>query len=107
MTGGEAFVFDPHGLLPLRLNGQLVLAEQLDTGAAARLLELLERHQAHTGSPRAAELLVDWPRAARRFRLVRPKAEVARIEARAEGTADGEAEPVAPAREPDGAEAPR
>jgi glutamate synthase domain-containing protein 2/glutamate synthase domain-containing protein 1/glutamate synthase domain-containing protein 3 len=86
MTGGEAFVHDPDGKLPLRLNGQLVSSEPVAVEAAAHLRELLERHVELTGSPRAAELLVRWGAARDEFRHVRPKANVGRIEAAAEGT---------------------
>jgi glutamate synthase domain-containing protein 2/glutamate synthase domain-containing protein 1/glutamate synthase domain-containing protein 3 len=86
MTGGEAFVHDPHHVLPLRLNAQLVTAERLDPQAAERLRTLLERHRDFTGSSRAAELLAGWPAVVEEFRLVRPRAEVGRIEAQAEGT---------------------
>jgi glutamate synthase domain-containing protein 3 len=94
MTGGEAFVHDPLGLLELRLNDQLVTAERLDADAAGRLRGLLERHRAHTGSRRAAELLARWPAGAEEFRLVVPRAEVGRIEAASEGT-EHAGEPVA------------
>ncbi len=95
MTGGEAFVHDPVGLLDLRLNGQLVVAEQLDESAAERLRLLLGRHQEHTGSARAERLLAAWPARVGEFRLVRPRDEVRRIEAEAEGTEyeETEAEP--------------
>jgi len=93
MTGGDAFVHDPVERLGLRLNPQLVVAEELDEAAAARLHALLEEHAARTGSATAAGLLADWPRAAAEFRHVRPKSDVGRIEAAAEGT-DHEAEPV-------------
>jgi glutamate synthase domain-containing protein 2/glutamate synthase domain-containing protein 1/glutamate synthase domain-containing protein 3 len=86
MTGGEAFVHDPARVLDLRLNGQLVVAEELDTVAGERLRVLIERHHELTGSPRAARLLAEWPAAVSEFRLVRPKEEVGRIEAEAEGT---------------------
>ena len=92
MTGGEAFVHDPSGLLDLRLNGQLVVAEQLDDSAAERLRLLVERHKEHTGSARAARLLADWPAGVAEFRLIRPRDEVRRIEAEAEGTEYEEAE---------------
>ena len=94
MTGGEAFVHDAPGLLDLRLNGQLVVAEQLDEAAAEKLRALIERHSEHTGSARAARLLAEWPAAVSEFRLIRPKDEVRRIEAEAEGTdyEDAEAE---------------
>ena len=95
MTGGEAFVHDPLRLLDLRLNGQLVVAEQLDDAAAQRLRALVASHGEHTDSRRAATLLADWPAAVSEFRLIRPKDEVRRIEAEAEGTdyEEAEAEP--------------
>jgi glutamate synthase (ferredoxin) len=92
MTGGEAFVHDPVRVLDVRLNGQLVVVEELDAAAAERLRILVERHHGHTGSPRAAGLLAEWPVAIGDFRLVRPKDEVGRIEAEAEGTERTEAE---------------
>jgi glutamate synthase (ferredoxin) len=97
MTGGEAFVHDPARLLDLRLNGQLVVAEQLDDSAAERLRVLLDRHRQHTGSARADAVLADWPSRVGEFRLIRPRDEVGRIEAEAEGTdyAEEDAEGVA------------
>jgi glutamate synthase domain-containing protein 3 len=92
MTGGEAFVHDAAGLLDIRLNGQLVVAEQLDDAAADRLRSLVERHHAHTGSARAARILSEWTASLSEFRLIRPKDEVRRIEAEAEGTDYEEAE---------------
>jgi glutamate synthase domain-containing protein 2/glutamate synthase domain-containing protein 1/glutamate synthase domain-containing protein 3 len=95
MTGGEAFVHDPHARLALRLNKQLVNAERLGADEAERLRSLLLRHHAYTGSARAVELLSAWPEAAEQFRVVRPRAEVGRIEAAAEGTEHDE-----PTRDP-------
>jgi glutamate synthase domain-containing protein 3 len=92
MTGGEAFVHDAAGLLDIRLNGQLVVADQLDDEAAERLRVLLERHYAHTGSARAAGILSEWPASLTEFRLIRPRDEVRRIEAEAEGTDYAEAD---------------
>jgi glutamate synthase (NADPH/NADH) large chain len=90
MTGGQAFVHDPDALLPVRLNGQLVRADELDAAAVQTVRELLELHVAATGSARAAGLLANWPASAAAFRHVRPKADVRRLEARAEGTEHGE-----------------
>jgi glutamate synthase domain-containing protein 3 len=70
MSGGVAYVLDPAGTLPLHLNGDLVVAER---GASEELRELLERHLRHTSSPRAAELLADWPAAAPSFWCVAPR----------------------------------
>src|SRR6266545_4270881 len=60
MSGGVAWVLDPAGELPLRLNAELVAAER---GADEELRELIERHVRHTGSPRAADLLARWDEA--------------------------------------------
>jgi glutamate synthase (ferredoxin) len=92
MTGGEAFVHDPERLLDVRLNGQLVVAEELDEAAAERLRVFVARHHEHTGSARAARLLAEWSTCVGEFRLIRPKEEVRRIEAEAEGTEYEEAE---------------
>ncbi len=43
-------------------------------------------------SSRAARLLVAWPASVREFRVIRPKDEVRRIEAEAEGTEHDEAD---------------
>jgi len=86
----QLFVHDPDERLPLRLNAQLVEAQPLDEVARARLRALLERHLELTGSERAAALLADWEQASQAFRVVRPRAEIARIEAEAEGTASGD-----------------
>ena len=70
MSGGIAHVLDPAGTLPLRLKGDLVIAER---GAGDELRDLLERHLQHTGSARAAELLADWSSAGPRFWQVSPR----------------------------------
>ena len=59
-------------------------------GARQRLRALLERHLELTGSARAEAALADWDAASAAFRVVRPRAEIARIEAEAEGTASGD-----------------
>ena len=70
MSGGVAYVLDPAGTLPLHLNGELVVAER---GASDELRDLVERYVNHTGSPRAAELLADWPSTAAAFWCVSPR----------------------------------
>ncbi len=70
MSGGVAWVLDPAGDLPLRLNAELVTAER---GADDELHDLLERHVRHTGSPRAAELLARWQEAPALFWRVVPR----------------------------------
>ena len=80
MTGGQAFVFDPDGLLSARLNPQLVEAAKLDDPQAAELRFLLERHRELTASSLAARMLDDWDSTVRSFWRVAPVGEVARIE---------------------------
>ena len=71
MSGGVAWVLDPSGELPLRLNAELVATER---AADAELHELLERHVRHTGSPRGAALLERWHEAGTLFWRVSPRA---------------------------------
>jgi glutamate synthase (NADPH/NADH) large chain len=70
MSGGIAYLLDPDlG----RVNTQMVDLEPLDAGDAALLRELVQRHQAETGSAVAARLLADWEPALTRFVKVIPK----------------------------------
>ncbi len=87
MSGGEIYVHDPEGLLPLRLNGDLVAAVPVTAGDELR--RLLERHVRSTGSERAQALLDRFDRALREFRHVVPKADVAAVEDEHEGTLPG------------------
>jgi glutamate synthase (ferredoxin) len=80
MTGGQAYVFDPDGLLGSRLNRQLVDAIRLDGAQEAELQFLVERHRELTGSHVAAAMLDAWPGMVRGFRRIAPLDEVARIE---------------------------
>jgi glutamate synthase domain-containing protein 3 len=80
MSGGVAYVLDPPGRLPLRLNSQLVTAER---AAPDDLRELLERHVRHTGSLRASTVLDAWSRAAHEFWRVAPRERVAATSSRA------------------------
>jgi glutamate synthase (ferredoxin) len=89
MSGGEAFVFDPRGVLPLRLNDQLVTASRLEPPDAERLRELVARHVELTASARATDLLHRWEDVTRLFWRIAPKSEVARISSAEEGTVAG------------------
>ncbi len=92
MTGGEAFIYDPGIGVPAMVNRELVqvhrivgehhlLAEQ-----GIRLRELVERHAVSTGSAAARAILDNWGGAVHAFWRVAPKADVARIENKLEGT---------------------
>ena len=70
-TGGEAFLLDADERL---VNDELVALTPVERGDADRLLELLERHERATGSPRAAILLEDREDTVSRFRSIVPRA---------------------------------
>jgi glutamate synthase (NADPH/NADH) large chain len=80
MSGGTAYVLD---LRSARVNpdalasGEITLGP-LDSEDEIIVRDLLEQHLAHTESPRARELLNDWPAAAERFTRVLP-AQYARV----------------------------
>jgi glutamate synthase (NADPH/NADH) large chain len=86
MSGGEAYVLDPDGLLPARVNPQLVDLRPPTRGQLPSLRRLVERHALATGSETARALLEDWERWSEAFVRVAAKAEVAMIEGALEGT---------------------
>jgi glutamate synthase (NADPH/NADH) large chain len=68
MSGGIAYVLD----LPVhRVNPEMVDLDPLDDDDAGFLREVVERHQAETGSSVAAKLLANWDPA--RFTKIMPK----------------------------------
>jgi len=86
MTGGQAYVYDPDGMLASRLNPQLVEATRVgDDAQAAELLFLVEWHRELTGSALAGDMLADWDATLRCFWRVAPVDEIARIERANEG----------------------
>ena len=73
MSGGIAFVWDEDGKFESRLNrgNGTILLEPLEEQADIDLVyQLIENHFTHTGSARAREILLDWPRHIGRFRKV-------------------------------------
>ncbi|MGH2740654.1 MAG: glutamate synthase-related protein, partial [Actinomycetota bacterium] len=87
MTGGEAYVYDDAGLLPVRVNPQLVELQEPSAAQLPSLRRLVERHERATGSVRARAILDDWDERSPSFVRIVAKAEVALIEAALEGTA--------------------
>ena len=85
MTGGEVYLYDPHGQALSKINPELVEAVSLETTHEETLLGLLREHLELTGSRRARDILADWPRNKGQFLLVRPKATAGAIEAHNEG----------------------
>jgi glutamate synthase (ferredoxin) len=91
MTNGVAFVYDPEGEFPNRINGESVLLEPVSCEADAEVLRpLVERHLATTGSAHARHLLEQWSSTLQSFWKVIPRASIA---ARAEAAAEAEPEP--------------
>ena len=89
MSGGIAFVHDPDGTFPSRVNAEMVDLEAPDDDDAAWLRDRVERHLAETGSNVAARLLDGWAQTTGSFVKVMPRdykrALVAEREALAEG----------------------
>ena len=84
MSGGLAFVMDPRGEFPTRVNREFVTLERTSEAGEIELLKaLIERHQAETESLLAREILNDWPAAAASFWTVAPNS-VAMEEGRAD-----------------------
>jgi glutamate synthase (NADPH/NADH) large chain len=72
MSGGIAYVWDPDGALPARLNPEMVDLEALDDDDRAWLRSIVARHGEATGSPVAARLLGSWDRALQQIVKVMP-----------------------------------
>jgi glutamate synthase (ferredoxin) len=92
MTNGTAFVYDPEGAFPRRINGDSVLLETVaaDSVPARTLRNLIERHVAATGSARGASLLENWAEALSAFWLVIPRAALALRAEEAEAAAEAQ-----------------
>ena len=91
MTGGGAYVYDRLGLLPERVNTQLVAMGRVERAEdRAELRHMLERHADLTGSPRATEILRGWETHLPLFWRVAPVEQVAQLEAANEGVSEGE-----------------
>ncbi|HEX5993354.1 MAG TPA: glutamate synthase large subunit [Thermomicrobiales bacterium] len=86
MTNGAAFVYDPEGEFPGKINGESVLLEPVPGDVdAGELHSLVEQHLTATGSAHARRLLEDWPTTLQSFWKVIPRASIAvRAEAEAE-----------------------
>ncbi len=73
MSGGIAYVYDPHSDFAGRCNREMVTLEPLEEAEDLELVHgLLERHLQYTGSTVASGLLQTWPAVAARFVKVMP-----------------------------------
>ncbi|HEY5915241.1 MAG TPA: glutamate synthase subunit alpha, partial [Verrucomicrobiae bacterium] len=74
MSGGVAYVLDETGEFPRRCNVQMVALEKLeDPDEIEQVWKIVQRHQAYTGSARAAKILGEWKQMVSAFVKVMPK----------------------------------
>ncbi|ACY98411.1 MULTISPECIES: glutamate synthase large subunit [Thermomonospora] len=86
MSGGIAYVLD---LVPARVNTEMVEIEPLDEADRTFLRDIIERHQAETGSTVAGKLLADWEGSLNRFSKIMPRDYKRVLEAKARAEAEG------------------
>ena len=76
MSGGIAYVYDPHDEFLARCNLAMVELEKLhdhsDKSDLDLLHELLEQHHHFTASPVAAAILKNWSASLQKFHKVMP-----------------------------------
>jgi glutamate synthase (NADPH/NADH) large chain len=73
MSGGVAYVYDPHNRFPALINYQMVELEPLNDADREWLRATVERHRELTGSDVADELLSQWASEVESFRKVMPE----------------------------------
>ncbi len=73
MSGGIAYVYDPHGKLADNLNTEMVELDEFDDGDLEWLGSILAAHREATDSAVAERILADWPRQAGQFVKVMPR----------------------------------
>ena len=81
MTGGMAFVYDPEGLLPERINPDSAIHQRLETDHWESVLkQLVARHRDETQSRFAERLLIDWAQERGHFWQIVPREMIDRLE---------------------------
>jgi glutamate synthase (NADPH/NADH) large chain len=89
MSGGVAYVFDPHGLLRGVYNSEMVDLVPLSPDDRMWLKDRITMHRAETGSAVAEELLADWISSAEQFVTVMPRDYRRVLEATEKAIAEG------------------
>ncbi|RMD45752.1 MAG: glutamate synthase subunit alpha, partial [Aquificota bacterium] len=72
MTGGIAYVYDPEGKMKDRINTGYVFIDKLDEDDTEDIKELLIKHKAYTGSPRASNILDNFDEEIENFVKISP-----------------------------------
>jgi len=73
MSGGVAYVWDPHEVFAAKVNYELVQLEELNDEDRAELRAIIERHHSETESTVAAGILERWTTESGNFRKVMPQ----------------------------------
>jgi glutamate synthase (NADPH/NADH) large chain len=73
MSGGIAYVYDPHGTFPALVNREMVDLDSLDDEDLELLREMIRKHADETGSEVAQRILERWRREVGHFAKVMPK----------------------------------
>ncbi|MXZ77540.1 MAG: glutamate synthase subunit alpha, partial [Acidimicrobiia bacterium] len=73
MSGGVAYVHDPDGVFPPKVNLEMVDLETLDDSDREWLRDRISQHMVNTGSTVAERILANWATEADRFVKVMPK----------------------------------
>ncbi len=89
MSGGIAYVYDPHEVFATRVNGEMVQLQQLADDDRRFVYATVADHQRYTDSPVAAAILADWDAAVVAFRKVMPTDYERVLQVMAQAEADG------------------
>ena len=73
MSGGIAYVYDPHNTFTHNVNREMVDIEELDDADLTWLRDIVSEHTTLTGSHIGSRILDDWHAQARAFRKVMPR----------------------------------
>jgi glutamate synthase (NADPH/NADH) large chain len=73
MSGGVAYVYDPTGIFPSKVNYEMVDLEKLSSADEEELVAILQRHLAETESDVAQRVLEQWEREKSSFMKVMPR----------------------------------
>ena len=72
MSGGIAYVYDPHDVFAAKLNVEMVQLQQLDDLDRAFVRDTVQAHRDHTESAVAASILGEWDTQITHFKKVMP-----------------------------------
>lgn len=89
MSGGVAYIYDPHGELPGNLNTEMVELESLDEDDDEWLHGMIQAHVDATDSAVGQRILGDWPEERRHFAKVMPRDFKRVLQAIADAERDG------------------